>query len=171
MPATTPTEKTKPEGRETEGPEAKVAEVADADAPEGAGGRRRVGTAALLLVACGGLAGYGMFHTAEERPEPRAVPTAEVTYEVSGEGMAEVTYLVHSELGTATVDMDATFPWKKTVRVPLGKAPTVAITLGESGGQAACDLAVRGQHVQRATAEGAFGRASCTGPRLVPQPR
>ncbi|GAA3499567.1 hypothetical protein GCM10019016_066710 [Streptomyces prasinosporus] len=49
------------------------------------------------------------------------------------------------------------------MRVPLGKAPTVNVVLGEKGGQAGCTLAIRGKHVQRATAMGAFGRATCAG--------
>ncbi|MEV5931614.1 hypothetical protein ACIQCD_22145 [Streptomyces sp. NPDC093250] len=52
---------------------------------------------------------------------------------------------------------------KRTVRVPLGEAPTVAVVLGEKGGQAGCTLAIRGKHVQRATASGAYGRATCAG--------
>ncbi|MGW3625207.1 hypothetical protein [Streptomyces sp. NPDC000880] len=31
------------------------------------------------------------------------------------------------------------------------------------GGQASCTLAIRGKHVQLATASGSFGRATCTG--------
>ncbi|MFE2461770.1 hypothetical protein [Streptomyces sp. NPDC059402] len=47
--------------------------------------------------------------------------------------------------------------------MPLGETPTVAVVLGEKGGRAACTLAIRGQHVQRATAVGEFGRATCSG--------
>jgi hypothetical protein len=130
---------------------------------KGAGGSRAgAAIAAVLLLACGGLAGYGVLDT-EEKPKPPAVPTAAVTYEVTGEGPVEISYLARSEDGTATVVRDAELPWKKTVQVPLGKPPTIAIVLGDKGGQAACTLAIRGKHVQRATAMGEFGRATCAG--------
>jgi hypothetical protein len=60
-------------------------------------------------------------------------------------------------------------PWRQTVDVPLGKDPIVSIVLGEKGGQARCALAIRGQHVQSATASGRFGRATCTG--TLPAPK
>jgi hypothetical protein len=126
------------------------------------GGRAGVAIAAVLLLACGGLVGYGVLDT-EEKPKPPPVPTAAVTYEVTGEGPVEISYLARSEDGTATVVRDAELPWKKTVQVPLGKPPTIAIVLGEKGGQASCTLAIRGNHVQRATAMGEFGRATCAG--------
>ncbi|MFH8928842.1 hypothetical protein ACH4D4_17465 [Streptomyces pristinaespiralis] len=140
-------------------------ETSEGAAAEGASGNGRAGLAiaAALLLACGGLVGYGLLDTEETKPKARAVPTAEVTYEVVGEGPVEISYLARSEDGTATVVRDAELPWKKTVQVPLGKPPTVAIVLGEKGGQAACTLAIRGEHVQRATASGEFGRATCAG--------
>ncbi|MFB6780480.1 MULTISPECIES: hypothetical protein [unclassified Streptomyces] len=91
------------------------------------------------------------------------MPTAEVTYEVTGSGIAKISYLACIEVDTATVEKGVTLPWRKSVQVPLGKAPTVAIILDGKGGQAACTLAIRGKHVQRATAMGEFGRATCTG--------
>ncbi|WP_405806580.1 hypothetical protein OG729_15415 [Streptomyces sp. NBC_00210] len=124
--------------------------------------RRGLVIAAVVLLACGGLVGYGFLNT-PEKPKPRAVPTAEVTYEVTGSGTAELSYLARSESGEATVEKGVTLPWKKTVQVPLGKAPTVALVLDGKGGQASCTLAIRGKHVQRATASGNFGRATCTG--------
>lgn len=130
---------------------------------KGAGGRQVLAIAAVLLLACGGLVGYGMLNTDEPQPTPRAVPTAEVTYEVTGEGTVEISYLARSESGTATVEKGVDLPWKKTVDVPVGKSPVVAIVLDDKGGQAACTLAIRGKHVQRASAIGEFGRATCTG--------
>nr|WTB30969.1 hypothetical protein OG781_17095 [Streptomyces sp. NBC_00830] len=124
--------------------------------------RRGFVIAAAVVAACIGLVLYGAFNT-EDKPKPRAVPTAEVTYEVTGTGTAEISYLARSEAGDATVEKAVTLPWKKSVQVPLGKAPTIAIILDGKGGQAACTLAIRGKHVQRATAMGEFGRATCTG--------
>jgi bifunctional ADP-heptose synthase (sugar kinase/adenylyltransferase) len=124
--------------------------------------RRGLLIAGVTLLACFGLVGYGILNT-DEQPKPRAVPTAEVTYEVTGTGTAEISYLARSEAGAATVEKGVTLPWRKSVQVPLGKAPTVAIVLDGKGGQASCALAIRNKHVQRATAMGEFGRATCTG--------
>ncbi|MFC8897250.1 hypothetical protein [Streptomyces cinereoruber] len=129
---------------------------------EGSPDRRGLLVAGIVLLACLGLVGYGMLDT-EEPPKPRAVPTAEVTYKVTGTGTAEISYLARSEDGTATVEKDVTLPWKKSVQAPLGKVPTVVVVLDGKGGQAACTLAIRGKHVQRATATGKYGRATCTG--------
>ncbi|WP_260848606.1 hypothetical protein [Streptomyces sp. SLBN-118] len=137
------------------------ASPADAD-KGGRPDRRGLAIAAVALLACGGLIGYGFLNT-DEKPKPRAVPTAEVTYEVTGKGTAELSYLARSESGKATVEKRVVLPWKKTVQVPLGKAPTIGLVLDEKGGQASCSLAIRGKHVQLATAFGSYGRATCTG--------
>ncbi|MFJ2088960.1 hypothetical protein ACIOEW_06780 [Streptomyces sp. NPDC087901] len=124
--------------------------------------RRGVAVGALLLAACAGLVLYGVLDTEERSAEPKR-PTAAVTYEVTGEGTADLTYQARSESGTAVVARRVSLPWKKTVRVPLGKSPIVTITLDAEGGQARCSLAVRGRHVQTATAYGSYGRATCQG--------
>jgi hypothetical protein len=139
--------------------------------PESTGGspdRRRLLIGGIVLLACLGLVGYGVLDTGEQ-PQPRAVPTAEVTYEVTGTGTADISYLARSEAGTATVERGVTLPWTKSVQMPLGKAPTVAVILDGKGGQASCTLAIRKKHIQRATAMGAFGRATCTGEIQAPQ--
>ncbi|MGW0565573.1 MmpS family transport accessory protein [Streptomyces sp. NPDC003016] len=123
---------------------------------------RAIAIALALLLACGGLVGYGILDT-PDAPKPRAVPTADVTYEVTGKGTADISYLARNEAGEATVVSGVKLPWSKSVQVPIGKAPTVYITLDQKGGQASCTLAIRGKHVQRATATGKFGRATCTG--------
>ncbi|MGR6969977.1 hypothetical protein ACU639_10235 [Streptomyces cynarae] len=117
-----------------------------------------------LLAACAGLVLYGVLGTGKDDSTPeRRTPTASVTYEVTGTGTADITYQARSASGEATVVKAAALPWHKTVDVPLGKEPTVSIVLGEKGGQARCALAVRGKHVQSATANGTFGRATCSG--------
>ncbi|MDQ0992645.1 hypothetical protein [Streptomyces sp. V3I7] len=116
--------------------------------------------AGAVLTACAGLVLYGVLDTADKPGKP-PVPTAAVTYEVSGEGTADIAYQGRNEAGSAAVDRAVALPWKKTVRVPLGRPPLVSITLGEKGGQASCSLAVRGKHVQTASAFGKFGRATC----------
>ncbi|MER5306557.1 MmpS family transport accessory protein [Streptomyces sp. NPDC002773] len=132
---------------------------------EGSPDRRGLLVAGIVLLACLGLVGYGVLDT-DEQPKPQVAPTAEVTYEVTGTGTAEISYLARSEDGTATVEKGVTLPWKKSVQAPLGEAPTVAVVLDGKGGQAACTLAIRGKHVQRATAMGEFGRATCSGDLL-----
>jgi hypothetical protein len=129
--------------------------------------RRGLAVAGVVLAACAGLVAYGILNT-EDEPKPRAVPTAEVTYEVTGKGTIEVSYLARSESGDATVEKGVKLPWKKTVQVPLGKAPSVNIALDAKGGQAGCALAVGGKHVQSATAFGTYGRATCTGELPTP---
>ncbi|MFI0977154.1 hypothetical protein ACH4SP_09010 [Streptomyces sp. NPDC021093] len=118
--------------------------------------------AALLLAAA---AGYGIYAlTGPSAPTKPPVPTAAVTYEITGTGTADITYLATSEQGTATTEKAATLPWKKTVQVPLGKSPVVKVQLPQQGGTATCALAIRDQHQQRATASGAYGRTTCTAP-------
>jgi hypothetical protein len=120
--------------------------------------------AGAALAACGGLFVYSVLDTlvADDAPE-RRVPAAAVTYEITGQGTADITYQARSETGQAVVVKAAALPWRKTVHVPLGKDPIVSIVLGEKGGQARCALAIRAKHVQSATATGVFGRATCTG--------
>jgi hypothetical protein len=119
---------------------------------------RPLAVAGVLVAACGGLVLYGVLDTANKPGKPH-VPTAAVTYEVTGKGTADITY--ESAGKQASVARAAQLPWKKTVRVPLGHAPLVAITLGEKGGRAGCSLAVDGRHVQAASAYGRYGRATC----------
>ncbi|MFG2357559.1 hypothetical protein [Streptomyces sp. NPDC048521] len=148
---------------------ADAAESGQVGGDSGAGGRSRalrpertgllIGTA--LLAICGGLVLYGVLDSGGKPAAEHSVPTAAVTYEVTGKGTADIAYQARSEAGPAVVDRAVTLPWKKTVHVPLGKPPLVPITLGEKGGQASCSLAVCGKHVQTASAYGTFGRATC----------
>ncbi|MFC9619091.1 hypothetical protein ACFTXM_03530 [Streptomyces sp. NPDC056930] len=124
--------------------------------------RRGLLVAAVLLLVCAGAVGYGVLST-EDEPRARSVPTAEVTYEVTGTGTAELSYLARDESGRATVEKRVALPWKKSVEVPVGERPTIAVVLDEKGGEAGCSLAVRGKHVQRTTASGPFARATCSG--------
>ncbi|MFF4353974.1 hypothetical protein [Streptomyces sp. NPDC001530] len=130
--------------------------------------RAGVITAAVAFAACGGLVLYGVLSPGGEEKKKREVPTASVTYEVTGTGTADITYQARSESGKATVVKAAALPWRKTVPVPLGRSPVVSIVLGEKGGQARCAVAVQGRHMQSATASGGFGRATCTG--TLPSP-
>ncbi|MFD5568886.1 MmpS family transport accessory protein [Streptomyces cadmiisoli] len=130
-------------------------------------------TAAVALAACGALVLYGVLSPGGEQQKKKPqVPTASVTYEVTGTGTADITYQARSKSGKATVVKAAALPWSRTVPVPLGRSPIVSIVLGKQGGQARCAVAVRGQHLQSATASGGFGRATCTGtlPNASPSP-
>ncbi|WP_258564142.1 hypothetical protein [Streptomyces himalayensis] len=132
--------------------------------------RAGVITAAVALAACGGLVLYGVLSPGGEQKKKREVPTASVTYEVTGTGTADITYQARNESGKATVEKAAALPWRKTVPVPLGRSPVVSIVLGEKGGQARCAVAVQGRHMQSATASGGFGRATCSGTLPSPSP-
>ncbi|WP_406174946.1 hypothetical protein [Streptomyces sp. NBC_00996] len=139
---------------------------------KGTGDRAALVVAGVALAAGGSLLLYGVLDTGEGAGEPEhRASTASVTYEVTGEGIADITYQARSASGNATAVHDARLPWHKTVDVPLGTEPIVNIVLGEKGGQARCALAVRGQHVQSATASGRFGRATCTGSLPTPEDR
>ncbi|MFR9795884.1 hypothetical protein ACL02U_08255 [Streptomyces sp. MS06] len=125
-------------------------------------------TAAAVLAACTGLVLYGVPGTAgggDQGQQP--VVTASVTYEVTGSGTADLTYQAGSEAGEAVVVRGARLPWRKTVDVPLGQHPTINILLGADGGTARCSLAVRGRHLQSATAGGTFGRTTCSAAPLT----
>ncbi|GAA3815826.1 hypothetical protein GCM10022403_056690 [Streptomyces coacervatus] len=128
--------------------------------------RRGLGIAAAVVAACGGLVLYGVLNT-PDAPKKPDVPTAAVTYEVTGEGKADISY--ESGGKQASVARAAQLPWRRTVRVPLGHAPLVAITLGEKGGRAGCSLAVDGRHVQAASAYGRYGRATCQSEPASPE--
>ncbi|MFJ5829124.1 hypothetical protein [Streptomyces sp. NPDC093089] len=128
-----------------------------------------VAVAAVLLLLCGAFVTYGILDTGadEEAAGKRAAASAaeatyDVTYEVLGEGAADISYRGAGG-GEAQVVTRVGLPWRKTVSVPVGASPIVNVTLGEKGGTASCTLAVRGEHVQRATATGAFGRTTCGG--------
>ncbi|MGW4825057.1 hypothetical protein ACWEP4_40645 [Streptomyces sp. NPDC004227] len=116
------------------------------------------------LAACAGLVLYGVLNTGKSGgTAEHRVPAASVTYEVTGEGIVDITYQARSTSGTATRVNAAPLPWRTTVDVPLGQEPTISIVLGEKGGQARCTLSIRGQHVQSGTATSVFGRATCAG--------
>ncbi|WP_367044457.1 hypothetical protein [Streptomyces sp. Je 1-332] len=134
--------------------------MADAKVVGEISNRRVVAVGAALFGICAAGVTYGFL--GGDEPEERPVPTASVTYRITGTGNADVSYLARSSEGSATVEAGVELPWKKTVRVPLGKDPAVSIQLGRKGGEASCAVAVRGEHRQRATAFGSYGRATCT---------
>lgn len=144
-----------------------------ADAPDGKSAGRHSDRSALViaaaaLAACAGFVLYGVLTPGDQsEPESKAAPSAEVTYEVEGTGTVDISYRALGASGKPDEAATATkvqLPWKKSVKVPLGQEPNVSIVLGEKGGQARCALAIRGRHVQSATASGTFGRATCSGP-------
>ncbi|MFD9971003.1 hypothetical protein ACFWZR_20330 [Streptomyces sp. NPDC059017] len=163
----------------SEGPEvtgaSDVQEAGTGDAGTGPK-RRRLDRSGLVIAgataaACAGLVLYGVFSTTGSAPAPKATPSAEVTYEVTGSGTVDISYRA---LGASGADAAATasgvrLPWQKTVDVPLGKDPVVSIVLDEQGGRARCALTIRGKHLQSSTASGEFGRATCTGELPAPE--
>ncbi|QES46167.1 hypothetical protein DEJ49_22830 [Streptomyces venezuelae] len=111
---------------------------------------------------CAGFVVYGF--VGGDEPERRPAPTASVTYRVTGTGTgaADVSYVAEDAAGDADGGTRVELPWQKTVRVPLGKDPALSIRLGKQGGEVSCTLSVGGEHRQRATASGAYGRATCS---------
>ncbi|MEU5162036.1 hypothetical protein AB0G74_20865 [Streptomyces sp. NPDC020875] len=137
-------------------------------APRGRWSRRRSGAiAGALALVCATVA-YGVYGSSGggdsgDDPPARAVPTVGVTYEVTGEGPAEITFRPAGGTAPATVVRDAALPWRTSVRLPAGTPPTVSIVLGERGTTATCTVTVGGEHVQRAVAMGSYGRTTCGG--------
>ncbi|MDF6017478.1 hypothetical protein [Streptomyces sp. JH34] len=131
--------------------------------------RSGIAVAAALLLACGVFVTFGVLDSDDDPVAERpATPTAEVTYEVLGEGAADISYRGAGG-DRAYVVTNVGLPWRKTVSIPLGASPIVNVTLGAKGGTADCTLAVRGKHIQRATATGAFGRTTCSGELPTPE--
>lgn len=93
-------------------------------------------------------------------------PVTAVTYEITGRGRADISYLARGErVGDGprpAVEADVRLPWRRTVFVPPGERPVVSVRLGERGGEARCVLAVSGKHRHRDATTGAFGRATCS---------
>ncbi|WP_254047440.1 hypothetical protein [Streptomyces aureus] len=146
-----------------EGPENPAITRVSRRADERGTDRGGVVVAAVLLLACALFVAFGVLDPEKTPPKVRAtVPTAEVTYEVLGEGTADITYRAAGD-DEAGVVTRVGLPWRKTVSLPAGTSPSVDVTLDEKGGTASCTLAVRGAHVQRGTATGAFGRTTCSG--------
>ncbi|WP_381802230.1 MmpS family transport accessory protein [Streptomyces niveus] len=132
--------------------------------PEESGARRRtlIGAVITLLLAAGGIT-YGVLTTSDE-PETKPVPTAAVTYEVRGSGTVKIDFIAHGKHAKSLTLSGTELPWRMDVKVAVGTEPTVRIVLDGNGGDAGCALAVRGKHVQRSTATGAYGRATCSAP-------
>ncbi|MFF3464816.1 hypothetical protein ACWCQN_05660 [Streptomyces sp. NPDC001984] len=136
--------------------------------------RRRpalIAAAACVLALGAGLTLYGLSGDDDVPRSEHSTPTAPVTYEVTGEGTADLRFQGESEAGAAETVKGAALPWRRTVQVPLGQNPVISITLGARGGQARCALAIRGRHVNSATAGGEYGRATCSGTLPTQQPR
>ncbi len=98
----------------------------------------------------------------EDEPAP-APYTVAVTYKVTGEGKATISYDTGRSDDPGGREQPVELLWSKKVRVSPGSDQArVSIILGEDGGRAQCAVAVRGQHRQRSTAFGEFGRATCS---------
>lgn len=99
-------------------------------------------------------------------PEEKTAPTpytVAVTYKVTGDGKATITYNTGRTDAPGGREQLVELPWTKKVRVnPKSGLARVSLVLDEDGGKAQCAVAVRGHHRQRATAFGDFGRATCS---------
>ncbi|MGQ4718582.1 MmpS family transport accessory protein [Streptomyces anulatus] len=141
--------------RETESAEPRSAS-SDTDS------RTLIAVAVALLLAAGAIT-YGVFASRGE-PQPKPVPTAAVSYEVSGSSTVKIDFIALGKQAKSLTLSGSDLPWRKNVKVALGTEPTVRIVLDGKGGDAGCTVAVRGKHVQRSTATGPYGRATCSAP-------
>ncbi|MGM1059133.1 MmpS family transport accessory protein [Saccharothrix sp. Mg75] len=96
----------------------------------------------------------------------RPVPPVRVVYEVRGAvERATVTYSTFQRDGTGTRREELTaLPWRKELVVPdepVGGVLTV--TIGQGGGDVACEVTVDGVERRSATATGAHASALCDG--------
>jgi hypothetical protein len=104
---------------------------------------------------------YTLVSSEDETPAEEPVPTVQVIYEVSGTGVAEISYQGDEDEQNAVVIEDVSLPWQVTVDVPVNEEPIVQIILGAQGGEANCTLTVGDRIVQQAVATGEYGRATC----------
>ncbi|MGP3982053.1 hypothetical protein [Streptomyces sp. KR80] len=125
----------------------------------------RVGAPLAALAAAG--AAWVAFSGPEDSDKPK-VPTYAVVYTVSGSGTADITYATGGGLDGKGGEVTAVeLPWTKKVPLPQdGTQPHVSVVLGAKGGTAQCTLTIKGRHVQRSTAMGKFGRATCSAESL-----
>lgn len=99
----------------------------------------------------------------EKQPQPSAPDTVAVTYRVTGEGKATISYNTGRADAPGAREQLVDLPWEKKARVnPESGLARVSIVLDEDGGRAQCALSVAGEHRRRATAFGDFGRATCS---------
>ncbi|MFJ2026710.1 hypothetical protein ACIODW_23305 [Streptomyces sp. NPDC087897] len=126
-------------------------------------GRRTLIAVTVSLVLAAGAITYGVLASPGE-PQPKPVPTAAVSYEVSGSSTVKIDFIAHGKQAKSLTLSGSDLPWRKSVDVALGTEPTVRIVLDGKGGDAGCTVAVRGKHVQRSTATGPYGRATCSAP-------
>lgn len=93
-----------------------------------------------------------------------------ITFAVDGQGTADITWS-GTAAGTAS---HSPLPWHTTVQEPLDAHPvSLAVVLGERGGQATCTITIDGHRVSSSLAQGPFGRATCHTPTTAgsaPQP-
>ncbi|MFR9676606.1 hypothetical protein [Streptomyces sp. TR06-5] len=172
-----------PGAAESAPPADTAADAAEADSPDGrtggqdgtqasaAGGTVAVlwrdhrpkvlaGAAALVAAAAAGTAlTVGLSDDQEPADAPYSVA---VTYRVTGDGPATISWNGGDPDKPRRQRQSVELPWTKKLTVqPASGSARVSLTLGKDGGTAQCTVAVDGQHRQRATAFGDFGRATC----------
>ncbi|MEV0896351.1 MmpS family transport accessory protein [Actinoplanes sp. NPDC049802] len=85
----------------------------------------------------------------------------EVTYEVTGDGPAEIIYV--EQLGTAPKRVaNAKLPWKITTSMKgTSLVSVVAVRTGTGAGKISCRASVDGEEIVKQNAEGGLATASC----------
>ncbi|GAA1480342.1 hypothetical protein GCM10009624_07820 [Gordonia sinesedis] len=112
----------------------------------------------LIIGGCMALVG-----TAANEVDKAVNSEVTVTYRVTGEGTASVTW-TDQNFNTAQ-ESNAQLPWEKEVKVSgLGKIASLTVTNNESdSARSTCEILVGGQVKYTQTATGPFASASCSG--------
>ncbi|MFZ4267961.1 hypothetical protein [Streptomyces arboris] len=118
----------------------------------------------LILLMIGGCVAVvaGIFKGVSDESER----TVRIRYEVTGTAEnVSISYSTYRDGDISTSQETArSLPWTKEVTTKgFMKGGSLIITLGESGGKAACSVTVDDDAPRRATASGAFASASCSG--------
>ena len=128
----------------------------------------------VLLVALARVAATrdGQVAGAERTPTPTRAPvartptptprptTAEVTFYISGSAFgAHITY---SDGRGGIHQTSQKLPWEKTITVPLGMPVSISAQNTTAQGAVACRISVNGITAVTATADTAYGIASCS---------
>lgn len=119
---------------------------------------------AFFLVIVGGFAACtAMVGGAINKIDENAKTQVAVTYSVTGQGKASITYDTSTDAGVSSESAnDARLPWSKDVTISgILKTPHVLATLGPDGGTVTCSISANGKVLKSATSSGPFATATC----------
>jgi uncharacterized membrane protein len=119
--------------------------------------------AVFVLIIGGFTACTALVGTAVNKIDESAKKQVTVTYSVTGQGSASITYDTSTGAGVSSENANNTpLPWSKDVVISgLLKTPNLIATLGADGGTVTCEISVNGQMLKTATSSGPFASATC----------